>query len=338
LNIREIAKEAGVSVATVSRVLNHPETVAEKTRRRVEKIIEAEEYTPNWFARGLNFNRTGTIGLIVPQLLDSVYMEMAKGVEDVAHQKNYTTFMCNAENDREKALRYLDQLLKRSVDGIVMIASMLEEEDFAELQEKKLPVVLVGGNKTNPGYSCVRIDCREAAYQATRHLLNIGHRRIAFLCSLEDSFDNRDKIRGYRAAMKEAGAEIPDGYLRRIENSIESGYLAAMKLAVSELRPEAIFTGSDTMAFGVMDAVKDQNLRIPDDIGVVGFDNVRFSNLVDPKLTTVDAPLHKMGIYGARLLFDIIEDGKDDKKDILLRTRLKIRKSCGHTERIGEMF
>ncbi|MEG0157225.1 MAG: LacI family DNA-binding transcriptional regulator, partial [Anaerovoracaceae bacterium] len=157
MNIRQIAKRAEVSVATVSRVLNHPESVAAKTREKIEKIIAEEEYTPNWFARGLNFNKTGTIGLMIPHILDSVHMETAKGVEDVAHQKGYITFMCNAEEDEEKERRYLEQLIKRRVDGIILISSTLGEEAILNAMEQNVPIVFVGASKFNPGLSTVRV-------------------------------------------------------------------------------------------------------------------------------------------------------------------------------------
>ncbi|MEA4923200.1 MAG: LacI family DNA-binding transcriptional regulator [Eubacteriaceae bacterium] len=338
MNIREIAKKAGVSVATVSRVLNHPDAVAKNTKDKIEKIIAEEEYTPNWFARSLNFNRTGSIGLMIPHILNPVYMEMAKGVEDVAYQKGYITFMCNAENDREKEKAYLAQMIRRRVDGIVMISSTLEKEDYDRVKEKNIPVVLVGGNKSNPGFSCVRIDCEAAAKEATKHMIDIGYRKVAMFCSKTDTFDNRDKIVGYREAFKEAGVKIREEYIKRIDDTVEDGYLAAKKMVEKKGGPHAIFATSDNMAFGVMDAVKDQGLRIPEDVAVIGFDNIKLSNLVEPKLSTVDVPLHKMGVYGARLLLDIIEDGNSETRDIILQTKLKIRKSCGHKERIGEMF
>jgi len=340
MNIREIAKRAGVSVATVSRVLNHPEAVAEKTRKKIEEIISEEEYTPNWFARGLNFNKTGTIGLMIPHVLNSVYMEMAKGVEDVANQKEYTTFMCNAEDDRKKEIHYLDQLIKKRVDGIVLISSMLEAEDLKRVKEQNVPLVMVGGCKSNPGFDSVNIDCRLGAEEAVNHLINIGYTKIAILCSKTESHDNKEKIAGYRDELDRVGIPIRSEYIKRVENSIEGGYLGAKKLMEINERPQAIFTTSDNIAFGVMDAIKDKDLLIPEQVAVVGFDNVRLSNLVSPRINTVDTPLHKMGVYGARLLFDIIEDEKkqNEPRTIILQTKLKIRKSCGHKERIGEMF
>lgn len=341
MNIRHIAKQAGVSVATVSRVLNHPENVAPKTREKIEKIIAETEYTPNWFARGLNFNKTGTIGLMIPHILNSVHMEIAKGVEDVAHQKEYIALMCNVENDAAKEKRYLDQLIKRRVDGIIFICSSLEAEDFQLVQEQKIPVVLIGEHKNNPGLHMVSIDCQQASKKAIKHLLDSGHEKIAMLYGTDPRVENEYKIAGYKKALKEADLPFARDYLREVENSIEGGYLGAKKLAEMKEPPRAIFASSDYIAFGAMDALRDKGLSIPEDMAVMGFDNVRMSNLVEPKLTTVEVPFHKMGVYGARLLFDIIEGEEEENaepKTILLQSKLKIRKSSGHKERIGEMF
>lgn len=339
MNIRHIAEKAGVSVATVSRVLNHPENVAEKTRAKIEQIMKEEEYTPNWFARGLNFNKTGTIGVMIPQVLNQVYMEMAKGVEDVAHQKGYISFMCNAEEDVEKERRYLELLIHRRVDGLVLLCSCLEEQDFKLAEEAGVPVVLVGGCKYNPGLNLVSVNFQESEKKATDHLIHIGYRRIALLYGNASGVENEEKIQGYKKALLQAQHRVEERYLMQVENSIEGGYLGAKKLVEMKQPPEAILTTSDMIAFGVMEAIKDQEKRIPEDIAVVGFDNVRMSNLVEPKLTTVDIPLHKMGIYGARLLFDMIEsEEQEEPKTILLQTKMKIRKSCGHKDRIGEMF
>lgn len=339
MNIRHIAEKAGVSVATVSRVLNHPENVALKTRERIERIMEDEEYRPNWFARGLNFNKTGTIGLMIPHILNPVHMETAKGVEDVAHQKGYTTFMCNAEEDVQKERHYMELLIQRRVDGIILICSCLEEQDFKMAQEENIPVVLVGGCKNNPGLNMVSVNFLEGEKKATEHLIQIGYQRIALLCGDSQGVENGDKTEGYEKALKNAGFSREEHYVMEVPNSIEGGYLGAKKMMELDNPPEAILATSDMIAFGAMEAIKDQGLKIPEDIAVVGFDNVKMSNLVDPKLTTVDMPLHKLGIYGARLLFDLIEgEEAEEPRTILLQTKMKVRKSCGHKDRIGEIF
>lgn len=341
MNIKEVAKKAGVSVATVSRVLNHPDSVAPATKERILQVINEVEYTPNWFARGLNFNKTNTIALLIPNILNPSYMEIAKGVEDVAHQKGYTTLLCNGENALEKEREYIDSLIKRRVDGIVLVSSLLENKDVEAIKKQGTPVVLIGENRDVSEVPIVRIDCQNAAYKAVRHLLDIGYKDIAIIHGRTPEKENLRKIEGYRQALSEEGILEVNEFIIQAENIVEGGYLAAKKLVELTKRPRAIFASSDLIAFGAMDAMKDYGLCVPDDIAIVGFDNIKMSNLIEPKLTTVEKPLHKMGVVGARLLFDTMENKEvegADNREILLQSKLKIRKSCGHKERIGEMF
>lgn len=340
MNIKQIAKAAGVSVATVSRVLNHPETVAPKTREKIEKVIEDTEYKPNWFAQGLNFNKTKTIGLIIPHLLNSQYMEVAKGVEDVAKKKGYITFMCNAERNHESEKNYIDQLLTRRVDGIILLFTSMGADEIKAIEEQDVPVVLIGDHQNNSEFNIVKVDCQSGAENIVKQLIYNGHNKIAILYGDEPEKESQALLQGYKKVLEEEGLEIKEEYIRSVENTIEGGYLGTRKLMMNN-PPQAIFTTGDEIAYGAMDAIKDNGLKVPDNIAVVGFGNARMSNLVEPKLTTVEIPFHKMGIYGARLLFDLIEDAKDkdkETKEITLRTKLRIRKSCGHKERIGEMF
>lgn len=338
MNIREIAKAAGVSVATVSRVLNHPETVAEKTKLRVRKIMEEQEYTPNWFARGLNFANTNTIGLVIPQLVDPVYSEIVKGVEDVANRKGYIIFLCDFSNDPKMERMYFEQLTKRRIDGLIAVSTRAEKKTFEPIVENNIPVVLVGGSSHTLDFSMVKVDYREASADAARYLIKIGYRKIAMVCSDHTDPNGEDKLQGYLMALKEGNIDFREQYLKMSDDKMETAYLAAKKLLELDDVPEAIFAATDNMAIGVMDAVKDKGLSIPGDVAVIGYDNIKISNVVEPKLTTVEMPLHKMGVYGARLLFDLIEGESDECQKIILQTKMKIRKSCGHTERIGELF
>lgn len=341
MNIKQIAKAAGVSVATVSRVLNHPENVAPKTREKIQKIIEEAEYKPNWFAQGLNFNRTKTIGLIIPHILNSMYMEIAKGVEDVALQKGYTTFMCNVENNHKIESEYIEQLLTRRVDGIISMFSSLEEKNLKDIEQNGVPMVLIGENKNVKGFNTVKVDCRVGASDMVKQLIENGHKSIGILYGNDPEQESLDMLSGYRETMELNGFAIKEEYVRLVENTIEGGYLGVKKIISSYELPNALFATSDEIAYGAMDAIKDMGYKVPEDIAVAGFGNSRMSNLVEPKLTTVELPFHKMGIYGARLLFDLIEDEEKSyqtPKGITLQTKLRIRKSCGHTERIGEMF
>jgi DNA-binding LacI/PurR family transcriptional regulator len=341
MNIKEIARRAGVSVATVSRVLNHPESVAPGTKERILNVMEESDYTPNWFARGLNFNKTNTIGLVIPNILNPGYMEVAKGVEDVAHQKDHTVLFCNVEGSVEKERKYVDDLIKRRIDGIVLVSSLLEREDVEEIKKQGIPLVLIEENKGDiKDVPIVRIDCEGAACKAVRHLTEIGYQDIAIIYGSTPERENQRKITGYKQALAEAGIPERGEYIQEAANTIEGGYIAAKRLIDLKKKPRAIFTTSDLLAFGAIDAMKDHGLKVPDDVAFVGFDNIRMSNLIDPKLTTVEKPLHKMGVVGARLLFDIIDTKgeENNNREILLQSKLKIRKSCGHRERIGEIF
>lgn len=338
MNIKQIAEAAGVSVATVSRVLNHPENVAPRTRERIQKIIEEAEYRPNWFARGLNFNETKTIGLLIPNMLNTMYMEIAKGVEDVAKRKGYVIFMCNCEKSMDMEKNYIEHMLTRCVDGIVIMFSLLDYEYIKSIEEQKVPVVLIGRNKGNHGFNTVRVDSMAGAENIVGQLVENGHRTIGILYGNDPETESLARLKGYKNAMKEGGLAVEERYIKSVDNTIEGGYLGAKKM-IAEGAPDAIFATGDEIAYGAMDAIKDSGLKVPDDIAVAGFGNLRMSNLVEPKLTTIDVPLHKMGVYGARLLFDLIEgDVQDKAKEIVLQTKIKIRKSCGHKERIGEMF
>lgn len=340
MNIKQIAKAAGVSVATVSRVLNHPETVAPKTRDKIQKVIEEAEYKPNWFAQGLNFNRTKTIGLVIPHILNSMYMEIAKGVEDVAKQKGYITFMCNSEKNHSSEKNYIEQLLTRRVDGIILMFSSMSEEEIKAVEEQHVPVVIIGENKDICGFNTVKVDCETGAEAMVKQLVENGYRTIGILYGDDPEQESKYMLQGYRKALGKAGIPIKEEYIRQVDNTIEGGYLGAKKLMMDK-PPRAVFTTSDEIAYGAMDAIRDNGMNVPADIAVAGFGNARMSNLVEPKLTTVEVPYHKMGIYGARLLFDLIEDGEQadrEPRQITLQTKLRIRKSCGHKERIGEMF
>ncbi|MDO4393129.1 MAG: LacI family DNA-binding transcriptional regulator [Bacillota bacterium] len=341
MNIKQIAKEAGVSVATVSRVLNHPENVAEATRHKIEKVMEEAGYRPNWFAQGLNFNRTKTIGIIVPHILNTLYMEIAKGVEDVALQKGYITFIGNGEMNPKCELDYMEHLETRRVDGIITMFSSIDEKRLREFEKRGMPIVLIGQNKEISDCNMVKINHKNGSEVMTKHLLSCGHRRIAFMQGFDPIEENQSMREGFTKVMENSGNSIDEDMMVMVNNSIDGGYLGVKKLLSDGHRPDAIFCTSDIIAFGAMDAMKEMGVKIPEDIALAGYGNYRMSNMVEPKLTTSEIPAHKMGVYGARLLFDLIEAGSEEKsepKTITLQSRLKIRKSCGHTERIGEMF
>ncbi len=338
MNIRDVAKRAGVSVATVSRVLNHPDQVTDKTRNRILDVMKEMSYTPNWFARGLNLNRTGLIALMIPNIVNPIYTEIAKGVEEVAHSKGYSTFLCNTEDSEKKESDYIEMLIHRKVDGLIFIGGHLSEAMMVRIEKDQLPSVMIGSVQGDWKFSQVYTDFFDGARKATSHLIENGIKRIAHITGNLRFIENQEKLKGYRTAMENAGFEIEDSWVLSGEDTIEGGYLAAKQLVRSQNPPDAIFIANDWMAFGAMDAIKSEGLSIPKNIAIVGFDNNRMSALVDPKLTTVNLPANKMGLTACRLLFDEIESASEEKNSIYIPVTLKIRQSCGLSSGIKTIF
>jgi len=339
-NIRQIAKQAGVSVATVSRVLNHPETVSGKTKDRIIEVMEEMNYTPNGIARSLALNKTSTIALLIPNIMNPLYPQMAKGIEEVVYQKGYNILLCNTEDDDEKERSYVDMLLEKRVDGFILISSSLDIKDIEKIKKQNIPFVLIGSNAEIEDENLVFTDYLMGAYQATQHLIEIGYRRIAHISGPMKRLESIHKLEGYHKALKEINIDIIKNYIVEGNNEVEGGYLAAKRLLQLEEPPKAIFAANDLMAIGAMEAIKCAGFKIPNDVAVVGFDDLNMASLVEPKLTTVSQPAYKMGLIAARLLLDNIEnENKEDyKQKIFLHPKLKVRKSCGHDDRIIEIF
>ena len=339
-NIREVAKQAGVSVATVSRVLNHPERVSPKTKERIDTIMKDLDFSPNAFARSLNLKRSHSIALIIPDIQNPQNMEIARGVEEIAHQKGYNLLLCNTEKDLEKERSYIQTLIDKKIDGIILAFTLLQQDDFEIIRKREIPLILFGQNILNENISSVYSDFKEGAYLAVTHLIQLGFKRIAYICGEDEHLENRDKTLGYTEAILSSGMNISKKLIVQGNDDIDSGYLAALKLLQCEPLPDAVFVANDLMAIGAVDAFRTEGLKIPDDISIIGYDNIRMSSLIEPKLTTVSWPVHKMGLISARILIDEIENDSKliETQNIFLRPKLKVRKSCGHEARVSEIF
>ncbi|MCG8571331.1 MAG: LacI family transcriptional regulator [Spirochaetes bacterium] len=339
-NIREVAKLAGVSVATVSRVLNHPERVSDKTRKKIDKIIEQIGFSPNVFARGLNFNRSNTIALIIPDIKNPVYTEIARGVENIAHKKGYNLLLCNTEKDLKKERRYVKMLIDKKIDGVILAHTVLPPEEVKEITNENVKLLLFGFNIINENISSVYSNFKEGAKLAINHLINLGYKNIAYIAGSENHSENRDKTQGFLEAMKEHNIPVHSKHIVQGNDDIDSGYLAALRLSKSEILPDAVFASNDLMAIGAISALKNEGLRVPEDVAIIGYDNIDMADLVEPKLTTVAWPVYKMGVIATRILLEEIEstDEENMAQNIFLHPKLKIRKSCGHEDRVSEIF
>lgn len=339
MNIKKVAEEAGVSITTVSRVMNNPKAVSESTRAKVVEVMKDLNYTPNWFARNLQKHRTNVIGLLIPDTLEQSYMELAKGVEKVAKQKNCNIIICNTGYDQDTEITNVENLINRKIDGLILISSSLSRRQIGILHKKNVPFVLTDRTDCDGIENVVSTNYEEASKTAVEHFIQMKRKRIAVIVSEKARFISEYKINGYRAALRAHGIPEDPALVVKAEDSIEGGMLAAGRLLEMEKRPDAIFAATDTMAFGVIERVKQAGLTV-DDVGIIGYDDLKTGSVMEPKLTTVVKPAYRMGLTSARLLFDAIEDEElaNEPQSIVLQSRLKVRKSCGNKERLKEIW
>lgn len=337
-NIKEVAKKAGVSVATISRVLNHPETVSPERKAHVEKIMNEMNYMPNAFARGLTLNRSLSIGLLIPGLINPIYPKIAEGVEKVALEKGYSVILCNTEGNVKKEEKHICILLEKRVDGLILVDSKLSDSKLIKLKSDRIKIVHLGRKREVLGIPMVYTDYKIGGYMATKHLLDIGYRRIAFIQGRKNNPLDEEKIKGYKSALNEYGVSFNSNLVFEGGESMEGGVIATNKILALKEVPQAIFSSNDLMAIGSIEAIKRKRMIIPKDIAIVGFDDIEPASYVEPKLTTISQPVHKMGLIVARLLFESIKEKTEYQPEIYLEPKLKIRKSCGHDNRLKEIF
>lgn len=332
VNIRDVAAAAGVSAATVSRVLN-PEAsaypVRPETRERVLEAIERLRYRPNDLARALLQRRTNVVGLIVPDISNPYYPEVARGVEDAASTAGWRVVLCNTDRDIDKTTTYLDTLIKTRADGIIVVGGSTSEALAANIFEPyDTRIVLVGRHELP--YPSVQIDNVAAAREATAHVLGLGHRRVAFLGGPHASRTVQDRLAGYRQALDDAGVGFAERLVREGDFTEASGYSTAGDLLRMAEPPTAVVAANDRMAFGAHAAAVDHGQRVPDDLSLVGFDDVSLASYLRPALTTVAIPSYEIGhrAMGILLAEDPDRPASSVGEPCTLETTLVLRDSC----------
>ena len=299
--IKDVAARAGISYTTVSHVVNGTRPVSDPVRSKVEAAIAELGYVPSGVARSLRARATGTIGLLVPNASNPYFAELARGIEDHAERNGYSVILCNSDDDIDKQLRYLRVLLERRIDGLI-VATVASDAAFAEaLANLRVPLVLVDRSLDGVSADQLRVDHEQGAYLATRHLLELGHRRIACIGGPASTQVAQLRAAGYRRALDEAGIEA-----RAVVNcpfTSPAGHAAAQALLAGEQRPTAIFAGNDMIALGVLRAAAERQLQVPQQLSVVGFDDIEVSRYLHPALTTVGQCIGALGEQvAARLL------------------------------------
>lgn len=328
VSIRDVAAAAGVSVATVSRALGpNAETVQMRpeTRARVLRTSEELGYRPNDLARSLLRQRTSVIGLIVPDISNAYYAGLVRGVQDTAAAAGYRVVLCNTDREAQRLGKHLDTLVESRVDGVVIAGGAGDASlDSRAFRQYRTQVVLVGRHSLD-GPS-VQIDNTAAAERMAEHVLGLGHERVGFLAGPLASRTVQDRIAGYRKALAARG--IHDEIVLEGQFTEESGYAGAGELLSHHQRPTAIICANDRIAVGALAGATDRGVGVPEDLSVVGFDNVSLSSYLRPSLTTVDIPTYGIGSSAAGLLLGRL-DGDPGNEHVVLPTRLVLRDSCG---------
>ncbi|WP_025689224.1 LacI family DNA-binding transcriptional regulator [Paenibacillus zanthoxyli] len=309
--IKDVAKKANVSIATVSRVLNNLGGYSDKTKQKVNEVIRELGYQPNAIARGLINKRTYTIGVLFPNVSSAFSSDILQGVEDYAHGRNYSIVVCNTDDDGKRTMKYLQLLREKQVDGIIFSSSVLKEEYYEAIQAMNIPVVLVSSESNYATVPYVKVDDCLAACDAVEYLISKGHRKIAMISGgKEDVLAGAPRVDGYMRALEKHQIPFDSRYIVYGDFRFESGCIQFETLMRNAPDVTAVFAASDEMAIGVLSAAYKLGVRVPDDVSVIGFDGVQLSNMVVPPLTTVSQPLQEMGKIASETLIRGIETGE----------------------------
>jgi len=331
--MRQIAERAEVSIGTVSHVINNTAKVREKLRQRVLDAIRSLGYQPSQLARGLRRNRTNMLVMIMPDITNPFFPAVVRGVEDVAYKRSFRLVLCNTDNDARKESSYLDELRTYRPAGWLVIPAV-DSEMAAQLKPAAAsgpPVVCIDRQPSGWKGDVVLVANEAGAHSATRHLLRLGHRQLAVITGPLHLTNAMERLQGFKRALAEAKVPIEPEYIQEARFDRQSGYQAARRLLGMLPRPTAIFACNDLMALGVLLAVRELGLHCPEDVSIVGFDDLDFSEFTAPALTSVHQPGYQLGTTAARLLLERIDGMKKSPQRIVLPSELRIRHSVAST-------
>jgi len=326
--IRDVAERAGVSVTTVSHVINDTRFVSEELRGRVLRAIEELNYQPSGVARSLRRKRTHTIGMIIPDNTNPFFAEVARGIEDASFELGYNVILCNSDGDLEKEMDYLGLLIEKRVDGLVFVSAGSNQATIEMLSTQEVPVVIVDRDISELAMDSVLTDNRRGGYQATHYLLTLGHRRIACITGPSQLTPSAERVTGYRNALEEAGVAVDDLLILAGDFQSQSGHEAMRSLLTLSSPPTAVFVCNDLMAIGALCAAHEAGLRVPQQLSIVGFDDIALASFTTPRLTTVAQPKYEMGLLAAEMLAERIKHKDLSPRRRFLDVELIIRDSC----------
>ncbi|WP_438433492.1 catabolite control protein A [Gorillibacterium sp. sgz500922] len=328
VTIYDVAREAGVSMATVSRVVNNNPNVKPQTRKKVFEAIERLGYRPNAVARGLASKKTTTVGVVIPDISNTLFADVARGIEDIANMYHYNIILCNADKKKEKEVRVINTLLEKQVDGLLFMGGTVTEEHREAFNTASVPIVLCATSDDKGILPEVDIDHEAAAFDAVNVLIANGHRKIAMISgTLQDPALGFARYQGYKRALEQAGIPVEERYVRAGNYRYESGIEAMGYFLGMEDRPTAVFAATDEMAIGAIHRIQDEGFKVPEDFSVISVDNSRIASMVRPTLSTAAQPMYDIGAVSMRLLTKLMNKENVDQTKFVLPHEIINRKS-----------
>ncbi len=332
--IRDVAREAGVSHQTVSRVINGSADVLPETRQLVEEVIKSLGYRPNAIARSMARGLTHTIACISPNVTDYTFASIIEGAENEARQQGYF-LLSSSSADSDTFRELVDELVgHRRVDGLIVINPYTD--DRFEHIPTDFPLVFVGARSQDRNICSVSLDDEKVAFEATRHLLSLGHRQIALVTGPLEEVCSQDRVEGYKRALRDAGIDVQPSLIVEGDWSATSGQEAMAALGKLDERPTAIFAQNDRMAMGVLHAARDLGIEVPSQLAVIGVDDMPLASYFDPPLTTMKQDMHRIGQEAIRMLLDIIQKENTSPQQLKLSADLVVRKSTSYKGKGGD--
>jgi len=329
-SIKDVARHADVSSATVSRVLSNKPHVSEKARRRVLAAMEELDYQPSRVARSLRVQRSRIIGLIISDIQNPFFNTLARAVEDLAYAHQYAVFLCNTDEDIEREKLYIDLMQAERVAGVMISPTQETNNSCQKLTKANVPVVMIDRGIAGLDVDTVVVDNVAGAYDLVAHLIDDGHRRIGAVLGTPTATTGRERYEGYVQALTAHGLPVSPELLRTGIPKKVVGYKLVGDLLDLADPPSAVFTGNNLLTEGALRAIHDRRLRIPDDIALVAFDELDWMALVKPALTVVTQPTYKLGQAAADLLLKRIEGSAHAPQKIVFKPDLVVRQSCAH--------
>lgn len=328
VTIKDVAKMSGVSISTVSRVINNSKPVSSDIRERVLKIIKETGYVPNPVARSLVTKKSNMIGVIVPDISNMFIADLLNGIEDIGRMYDYDIVLCNTYYDPDKELKYINLLKSKQAAGIILVSGNVEQSHVDAIEISDIPAVYISKNAKDFDVYSVSIDHFQAAFDMTKYLLDKGKNKISFIrASVEDNIEDSERYKGYKKALQQAGLKVDKSLVLQGDETTASGYTLTKKLIEENNLPQAIFASSDEIAIGAVNALLDSGIDVPLQVSVAGYDDTRIASMIRPSLTTVKQPIFDMGAVSARIIVKLISKQQVEPKNTILPYSIVERQS-----------